>query len=154
MPNPYALHLGGLDPIEVMKSTIARYRAVVEAKGEAWMESPIAPGKWSPKQILCHLADCELAFGFRLRQALAETHHIIQPFDQDLWSRPYAGLSGQEALEAFAAIRAWNLALARTFTTEDLATPVTHPERGAMTLLVILETMAGHDLNHLKQLEA
>lgn len=154
MPNPYAVHLNGLDAVEVMKSTIARYRAAVAARGGDWMERPIAPGKWNPKQILCHLADCEMAFGFRLRQALAEPHHVIQPFDQDLWARPYEALTGAQALEAFAAFRAWNLALAATFTAEDLARPVTHPERGSMTLLVILETMAGHDLNHLKQLEA
>jgi hypothetical protein len=37
---------------------------------------PIAPGKWSPAQILCHLADCEIAFGFRLRQTLAEDQPV------------------------------------------------------------------------------
>jgi hypothetical protein len=154
MPNPYATHLDGRNALDVMQSTVPRYRSVVETKGADWLETPIAPGKWSPKQILCHLADCELAFGFRLRQALAESHHVIQPFDQDLWASPYAAFTGSQALEAFAAFRAWNLALAATFTKEDLARPVIHPERGSMTLLVILETIAGHDLNHLKQLEA
>lgn len=153
MLNPYAAHLDGHDAVEVMKSTIARYHAAVSSRDGAWMETPIAPGKWSPKKILCHLADCELAFGFRLRQAVAESHHIIQPFDQDLWARHYESLDGTQALEAFAAFRAWNLALAKTLTAEDLARPATHPERGAMTVQTILDTMAGHDLNHLKQIE-
>jgi hypothetical protein len=30
--------------------------------------------------------------------------------------------------------------------------PVTHPERGTMTFRNLVETMAGHDLNHLGQL--
>ena len=57
-------------------------------------ESP-APGKWSPHEILCHLADCELVFSFRIRQALAEDHHVIQPFDQEIWARNYAGYDPQ-----------------------------------------------------------
>jgi hypothetical protein len=67
------------------------------------------------------LADCELAFAFRLRQALAEPHHVIQPFDQDAWSKPYSSLDGKAALAAFSAIRRWNLALLETVGPEDLA---------------------------------
>ena len=106
--------------------------------------------------ILCHLADGEMAFGFRLRQALAEPHHVIQPFDQDAWAKPYssASFSAQAALEMFSVARRWNLALLDTVSPEDLKKPVTHPERGTMTFETIVETMAGHDLNHLKQLDA
>jgi hypothetical protein len=36
----------------------------------------------------------------------------------------------------------------------ELSKPLTHPERGTMTFQVLIETMAGHDLNHLGQMEA
>ena len=72
---------------------------------------PPAPGKWSPAQIVSHLADCEIAFGFRLRQTLAEDEPIMQPFDQDKWAATYGGIAASQALAAFTAMRAWNLRL-------------------------------------------
>ena len=93
-------------------------------------------------------------FAFRLRQTLAEDHHVIQPFDQDLWAKSYPSCDAQLALAALSAVRAWNLALIRSVKPVDLAKPVTHPERGTMTFQTIVETMAGHDRNHIKQIEA
>jgi hypothetical protein len=95
-----------------------------------------------------------LAFAFRLRQTLAEPHHVIQPFDQDQWAKPYAAIPAEAALAAFTAVRAWNLVLLGTVPAEAYSKPVSHPERGAMTFGTLVETMAGHDLNHLRQLEA
>jgi hypothetical protein len=104
--------------------------------------------------ILCHLADAELAFAFRLRQTLAEPHHVIQPFDQDAWSSPYASLDARAALETFSVVRRWNVAFVNTVPKEAYSSPVTHPERGQMTFQVLLETMAGHDIHHLRQIES
>ena len=112
-----------------------------------------APGKWSPREIACHLADCELAFSFRLRQSLAEDGHVMQPFDQDRWAANYAAYDAGAALAVFSAVRAWNMALLRALPAEAFARKVSHPERGEMTFQTIVETMGGHDLNHLKQLE-
>jgi len=57
-------------------------------------------------------------------------------------------------LAALTALRAWNIALIRSVKPADFAKPVTHPERGTMTFQTIVETMAGHDRNHIKQMEA
>jgi hypothetical protein len=151
--NPYAPQLGNQNPREVIADTPRRLAALVEQLGPQGMDRSWAPGKWSARAILCHLADCELAFAFRLRQALAEPHHVIQPFDQDAWSKPYNSLDGKAALDAFSAIRRWNLALLETVGSQDLAKTLTHPERGDMTFQTVLETMGGHDLNHVRQLE-
>jgi hypothetical protein len=113
-----------------------------------------SPGKWCVREILCHLADTESAFAFRLRQSLAEPHHVIQPFDQDLWSRYHAAYDVHLALQVFTVIRGWNVRLLGIVPPPDYSKPVTHPERGTMTFRVLVETMAGHDLNHLKQVEA
>ena len=153
MVNPYASHLGALDPLEVIAASPAKLRALIDAIGPERVEQPRAPGKWSAREIVCHLADCEVVFAFRLRQTLAEDRHVVQPFDQDLWARRYAGYGVEAALATFSAVRQWNLALARSFTAADRARPVNHPERGDMTLANIVETMGGHDRNHLKQLE-
>ena len=113
-----------------------------------------APGKWSAREILCHLADTEIVFAYRLRQALAEDHHVIQPFDQDLWARRYPSFDADAALALFSAVRGWNLTLIRSLSPADSSRPVTHPERGTMTVGTLVETMGGHDVNHLNQLRA
>jgi hypothetical protein len=54
----------------------------------------------------------------------------------------------------FSCVRQWNLMLLRSVAPEAMTKQLLHPERGEMTLRVLIETMAGHDLNHLAQLEA
>jgi hypothetical protein len=151
--NPYAKQLGSRDAFEVLNETPARLQALVETLGPVRMQESYAPGKWTLNTVLCHLADCELAFGYRWRQVAAQAHHIIQPFDQDAWSTHYAGLDASVALAAFCANRVWNTNWIKSLTPVALAKPVSHPERGELTLLQLLQTTAGHDLNHLAQFE-
>lgn len=152
--NPYERFLGGREPVAVLAETAGQIEKIADALGAERADAAPAPGKWSVREIVCHLADCELVFATRLRQTLSEDHHVIQPFDQERWAATYAVYSLAEALEAFGAVRGWNLALLRSLKPEAYAKRVTHPERGAMTFKTIVETMAGHDLNHLAQLEA
>lgn len=151
--NPYAQFLGGQNPVPVLAATIGRLESLAGSIGAERQTQPPAPGKWSARDILCHLADCEIAFGFRLRQTLAENNHTVQPFDQEKWAAPYTGFAAADALSAFGALRRWNLALIQASLPIHADKPVTHPERGAMTFSTIVETMAGHDLNHLQQPE-
>ena len=152
--NPYAPHLGAGDPLEVIAASPGRLEQLVEAMGAERVETSPAPGKWSVREILGHLADTEVAFAFRLRQTLAEEHHVIQPFDQDKWADIKVDYQTRDALDAFSALRRWNIALIRKAGSEGRSKPVTHPERGPMTFGTIVETMAGHDLNHIRQIEA
>lgn len=152
--NPYALRLENRDPLEVIAVTSEQLQRLSDALGSERLEQPLGPGKWSPRQIFCHSADAEVAFAFRLRQALAEDHHVIQPFDQDKWATTYMGYEARAALSVFSSVRQWNLELIRAVTPKALSKPVTHPERGEMTFRTLIETMAGHDLNHLRPLEA
>jgi hypothetical protein len=151
--NPYARFLDGRPVPEILAATPAALDEVAAAIGPARIAQPPAPGKWTPAEILCHLADCEIAFSFRLRQTLAQENHVMQPFDQDDWAALYPRITAQQALAAFAAMREWNLILIRNAPAEAARKKATHPERGAMTFSTIVETMAGHDLNHLIQLK-
>ena len=151
--NPYEKFLGGRPVAEILAATPATLVGLIEAIGPKKSTTSPAPGKWSPAEIIAHLADCELVFAFRLRQTLAEDNHSIQPFDQDKWAAQYGGVSADQALEVFKAMRGWNLRLLRSALPTAAQRKVTHPERGAMTFQTIVETMAGHDLNHIGQLQ-
>jgi uncharacterized damage-inducible protein DinB len=152
--NPYASQLGGRDAKQTISETPDQLAELVRKLGPNGMQRSSGPGKWTIAEILCHLADTEIAFAFRLRQALAEPHHTIQPFDQDAWARNYSQLDGRAALETFSALRRWNAAFIEATPQEYYAKPVTHPERGTMSFQTLVETMAGHDINHLRQLQA
>jgi hypothetical protein len=151
--NPYSTHLGSLNPREVIAATPGQLSALAHALGVEGLQRSPAPGKWTPCEILCHLADCELVFAFRLRQGVAEENPVVQPFDQDQWARAYRAYTAGEALKAFEAMRHWNLSFLDSLPAEAFSRKLTHPERGEMVLNTIVETMAGHDLNHLRQLE-
>ncbi|RIH82066.1 putative metal-dependent hydrolase YfiT [Calidithermus terrae] len=143
--------LGKDDPLA---SLAAMPRRLEELLPQIEPEKPYAPGKWSAREILCHLADTEMALGFRFRQILAQDNPTVQPFDQDAWAARYGGLPMELAYDAFRALRAWNLALLRGLSEGDLARSYYHPEREEWeSLHLLVRFLAGHDLNHLGQLE-
>jgi DinB superfamily len=151
--NPYAKFLDGR-PLEVILSTTpSALSQIIKSLGPERAAEPIAPGKWSPAQVAFHLTDCEVAFGFRLRQTLAEDNHTVQPFDQDKWAESYGGMTVAQALVTFAALRNWNLLLIRSALPANVDKKATHPERGEQSFGGMVELMAGHDLNHLTQLQ-
>ncbi len=150
--NPYEKFLDGRSVESILAATPAALTSAFAAFGER-ADTPPAPGKWSPAKIACHLADCELVFAFRLRQIMAEDAPTLQPFDQERWATQYNGVPAAQALAVFSALRQWNLRLIGSALPSAAARPATHPERGALTFASIVETMAGHDLNHLGQLQ-
>jgi hypothetical protein len=94
-----------------------------------------------------------MAIGFRVRQILSEDGHRIQGFDEAGWARRYTDVDPEIALASYLALRRWNLALFRGLAPKDLERQAVHPERGPETLGTIIRLLAGHDLNHLAQLE-
>lgn len=152
--NPYASHLGSKDPLEVIAATPGELASFVRKLGPEGAEKKPAPGKWNAREIVCHLADCEIVFAYRLRQTLAEENHLIQPFDQDKWASVYGAYDAAAALAVFSSLRRWNIAFINAVPASAFSKRVTHPERGQMTFKTVVETMGGHDLNHIKQLEA
>ena len=151
--NPYAYAVAGRDAAVVIAETPARLATVLAGMSAEEIDAVPAPGKWSVREVVVHLADCEIAFGFRLRQAYGG-QTLLQPFDQDAWARAYGVYSAAQALETFAVLRAWNVAFVGGLTEADKLLPAMHPERGEMVLWTIVETMAGHDTHHLMKLEA
>jgi uncharacterized damage-inducible protein DinB len=150
--NPYEKFLDGRPVEEILSDTSGAIAGYLDRIGAEKVNEAPAPGKWSAAAIVSHLADCEIVFAFRLRQTLAEDGPTIQPFDQDKWAARYGDLPALAALEAFSALRNWNLKLIQHTLPHEAERTMTHPERGTMTFRTVVETMAGHDLNHLGQL--
>ncbi|MGL4610188.1 MAG: DinB family protein [Trueperaceae bacterium] len=146
-------YLGNQDPITVLQQTPSKLEDLLETLNSADFDESYEEGKWTTREILAHMADVELMMGYRLRQAVAETNHTLQVMEQDLWAKRYKRLEPSLAVETFRALRGWNLALFSTFGLEDWNKEVEHPERGKETVDLMVSFLAGHDLNHLQQLE-
>jgi hypothetical protein len=151
---PYSPDLGEREPLSTMGETAARIKALTGGWAAPEFERTYAPGKWTARQILIHLAQTELALGNRARMALGTPGYVAQAFDQDRWMARESGLGAREALDALTATSAMNRALFASLTPADRATTFSHPEYGALTIDWLIHQMAGHLLHHLKQLEA
>jgi hypothetical protein len=151
--NPYAEDLGSREPIGAMRDTVDRIRTLVSQWPAAQFERSYAPGKWTARQILIHLAQTELALGTRARMALSTRGYVAQPFDQDVWIGRDGSLGGRDALEALIAMSTMNRTMFESLTDSDRAISLSHPEYGMLTVDWIIHQMAGHQIHHLKQLE-
>ena len=153
-PNPYAADLGDRDPLDAFGHTPGRLREVVERWGEERFDRSYAPGKWTARQILIHLAQTELALGTRVRFALSEPGYTAQAFEQDMWLPLDSTVDARTALDVYTTLRRLNTALFRSLTDEQRERTFQHPEYGELTVSWVLRQLAGHDIHHLRQIEA
>ena len=114
-----------------------------------------APGKWSARQIVAHLADMELVAAHRFRQVIAEDHPTLVAIDQDAWSAnlDYARRKPKQSLETFRRLRAENFELLKALPEAAFERTGNHTENGSVTLLRLLEGYAGHAESHARQLQ-
>jgi hypothetical protein len=114
-----------------------------------------APGKWSVRQIIAHLADTELVMGVRMRLVAAQENPPLTPFDQEAWARNlgYAKRKPKQSLETLRRLRAENYELIRDLPAEAFERNGMHAERGPLTLQQIVETCANHVESHARQMQ-
>jgi len=152
-PSPYAKDLASREPLAAIRDTVARIRTLTSAWTTPHFERSYAPGKWSARLILTHLAQAEIALGNRARMALTVPNYVGQSFDQDKWIARESHLAGPDAVAAFGATAHMNVVLFDSLSPEDRQTPLMHPEFGSVTVNWLIDTIAGHELHHLVQLE-
>ena len=150
--NPYQALLQGRDPRDVLESAVGDLSTLVHGWSAAQYDASYAPGKWTARQILLHLAHVEMIDGVRLRMALAEPGYVVQPFTPDAWVRVESPASGPTVVAEFHAMRRMNLGLWRAVPADRWRAPFAHPECGTMTLEDLASICAGHELHHLAQL--
>ena len=145
----------GKDAIAVQRETAAKLAKLIEGASPKQLSRRPAADKWSPSQILAHLAEAEVSCFWRYRQMIEHNGSQIIPFDQDLWYKlgDYAARDPQESLQLFRLMRDANLRLFDQLTPEQWKLGGVHIERGPMTIADLARQMAGHDVNHIAQIE-
>ena len=145
----------GKNPLTVYKSTPDKIARLIRGVSSAQLRRRPAPGKWSIAEILAHLAETEIVIGYRFRMIRNKNGTPIQAFDQDDWaaSSNYQKMDARQSLESFRALRKLNYEWARRVPKAKLQNYGIHAERGKETIAHLFRMFAGHDLNHLKQIE-
>lgn len=146
--------LGDRDPLSIMRAQVGWLSAAVASRSRDELATPEREGKWSAGQVLCHLADAELVYGYRARKAVAESGYRMTGYDQDAWARElrYADTDPALALEQIAALRGLNLRWLAGLTDEELERYGEHPERGRESVRHMTRMMGAHDLLHRDQI--
>ena len=145
------------ETLRTLTDTPATLEGIVkrlEAHGK--LDAPRAAGKWTPRQILAHLADVEPIQTVRVMTMLAEDTLPMIAFNADAWGEAgaYTVRDPRGSLQTFTAIRAHNLELWSALSTQQLERRGVHPTRGEFSIMQWLQFVAKHDANHLAQLEA
>lgn len=146
-------NLGDQDAFQVQKNTYKHLARLLKGVSKAKLRKRPAPDKWSVVEILAHLADVEIVLGWRVRSILGAPGTPIQAFDQDAWviAGHYEKRDPIKSLEQFRNLRETNLALYASLTPEQWKHYGMHAERGKEPVEHIVRLMAGHDINHTKQ---
>lgn len=148
-------NVGMQNPVEILESTITRLEAlsrVLERKG---LKNKPSPEKWTAGEILSHLAEAEMVYSYRLRKALNASGEPIEAYDQNVWvsNSGYLQSNPELALSVFQALRKANVARLKSLTPEQWERFGIHSERGKESISQMTRLTAGHDINHLRQME-
>jgi hypothetical protein len=148
-------NVSGRDPWEVLSSTAGRLRELTGGRTREELSQSSDPTRWSVTQILAHLADSEVVGGWRFRSILAADALPIGAYDQDAWATAfkYADADPFDSIEVFEVNRRATLAVLRRVDPARHKNHGMHAERGKETIEHLIRLYAGHDLNHLSQIE-
>jgi len=147
--------LGDREPLAVMAELIPWVDQRVRGLDDARLRRPEKPGKWSVLEVLQHLADTELVYGYRMRMILTNDTPPLPGYDQDVWAREfhYRELPLAETLAQLGALRTANLRLYRSLGADQRKRAGLHSERGPESVEHILRMIGAHDLVHRRQIE-
>ena len=134
----------------------AGYQVVADALAgatDAELDAHPAPGKWSAREIVHHLADSEMTAAIRLRLLIATERPQIVGFDQEEFARRlYYDRSIEASVEAFKSARRTTAEILDRMSEAEWPREGTHSEHGRYTVERWLEIYAAHAHNHAEQI--
>ena len=145
----------GQDPIKIQSSTSKKLARLIKGVSTAKLRKRPAPEKWSVAEILAHLADVEIVIGWRMRSILGDPGTSVQAYDQNAWvvSGHYERRDPLKSIELQRVVREANLALLKSLSPDQWKQFGQHAERGQESIEHIVRMVAGHDINHIRQIE-
>ena len=145
----------GQDPIKIQSATYKKLARLINGIPTSKLRRRPSPEKWSVAEILAHLADVEIVIGWRLRSILGDPGTPVQAYDQNAWviAGHYDKRDPRKSIELHRAVREANLALLKSLSPDQWKQYGQHAERGQESIEHIVCMVAGHDVNHIHQIE-
>ncbi len=144
----------GRPPLAIMRRTPTALPRRLAGVPRRRLSQPPRPGKWSVRDIVAHLSETDLIWGTRIRLILGQNGVPIIGMDQDEWAKRYKTVDPRKALATFVALRRSNLELLDALRPADFRRWGQHSQFGRLTIGRIVLMIAGHDINHSRQIEA
>ncbi|HUI31397.1 MAG TPA: DinB family protein [Candidatus Acidoferrales bacterium] len=143
------------DPIQLQAGAAKKIEHLLKGVPATKLRKRPAPGKWSVAEIVAHLADTEIVAGYRIRMILGAPGGPIPAFNQDDWAAAlhYEKRDVRKSLDQFRSVREANLAQLKLLSPEQRKLSGIHSERGEESVETIVRMSAGHDINHIRQIE-
>jgi uncharacterized damage-inducible protein DinB len=120
------------------------------------MSQPLAPGKWSPVQVIQHLIGCDKeALLPRIEKMLNEEDPFLPAYDQDLWMKQHGEVHNRKPIslmDEYARLREKSVVLLFDLELEDWMRTGQHEENGPITIYDLSVYFAKHDDHHRHQL--
>ena len=158
--NPYSKrilsNILNADPLAVYTATPLALKRLLRGLNTKQVHMPPAKGRWSIAYLISHLCDAELAMGFRIRMAIALPGCDFRAYDQDMWAEAlhYDKAGWREKLRLFTTLRRAHVSLLKGLNPGEWQRYGMHEERGKETVERMIQMIAGHDVNHMKQIAA
>jgi len=148
-------YVEGQDALKVQRATAGKLKKAISGLTPTQLKWRSEPGKWSIAEIVAHLADAEIVASWRMRSVIGENGITIQPFDQDAWASAfqYQDRDPKRSLEVFRTLRENNLAMLKEIPRKTWDSYGMHLERGKESIAHLTRMFAGHDTNHVLQVE-
>jgi len=147
------MHAYLMPALELSPRLIARLFSQIPK--ERW-DVPVEPDRFTPREVIAHLADWEPIMLGRMKSAAAHPGAAIEVFDegQMVVENDYRGSNPDVQLKLFAERRAGTIAWLRALPQEAWSRSFLHPERGLQTIEDQANLFVGHDMYHGEQLSA
>src|SRR3954452_20601287 len=113
-----------------------------------------APGKWSVRFILHHLADSETVLFDRILRVLSEPRQVLWFFDQDAWAKglDYSQVPLDISQRVYESVRNAIIYYAGLYYERKGHLEFVHSVTGVRTLKDEFEKVAPHNEHHLEQI--
>ena len=141
--------------IDEYAAGLQRLRAAIAGMTPKQIDAAPIPGKWSTRQVICHLADFEPIYADRMKRAIAENEPTIFGGDPDAFAArlAYDQRDIEEELLMIESVRKHVARILRTLQPDAFQRKVNHSEDCPITLRTLLERISNHISHHVQFIE-
>ncbi|WP_417385806.1 DinB family protein [Gimesia sp.] len=130
-------------------------RRAVEGMSTADLDAAPIPGKWTTRQVICHISDFEPVYADRMKRVIAEENPPLLGGDPDLFAArlAYEQRDLEEEFELIAAVRKHVARILQTLSPDQFERTGQHSHDGELSLATLLARITNHIPHHIQTIQ-